>query len=71
MKASDFKARCLSVLDQVRDSGRELVVTKHGKPVARVVPVDRPQSLRGSVTFNVPDEELIAPIPVRWDASEG
>jgi prevent-host-death family protein len=34
-----FKAKCLQLLDQVRDTGREVVVTKKGIPVARLVPI--------------------------------
>lgn len=48
--ASEFKARCLELLERVR-AGEELVVTKRGTPVARVVPIEtaRPGvSLRGS-----------------------
>ena len=68
MSASQFKARCLAVLDEVAATGRPIVVTKRGKPVARVVSVDPPPSLRGSIEFLVSDEELIAPIDERWDA---
>lgn len=70
MKASEFKARCLAVLDDVQDSGREVTITKHGRPVARLVPVGERPSLRGSVTYNISDEDLIAPIPEVWDAEE-
>ena len=35
--AAQFKATCLELLDRVRESGRDIVVTKHGKPVAKVV----------------------------------
>lgn len=70
MKASEFKARCLAILDEVRDTGREVTITKRGKPVAKVVPTEPVRSLRGSVTYHVSDEELIAPIPVRWNANE-
>ncbi len=38
MNATEFKAKCLAVLDQVKD-GSEVIVTKRGKPVARLVPV--------------------------------
>ena len=68
VSASKFKARCLALLDEVAEGGGELVVTKHGRPVAKVVPVDEDVSLRGSVTYNVGDEELIAPIDVEWKA---
>jgi prevent-host-death family protein len=69
LTASRFKAQCLALLDEVAETGEALVVTKRGRPVARVAPVQAPDSLRGSVTFKVSDEELIAPLPERWDAA--
>lgn len=36
--AAQFKAKCLAVMDQVSQSGRAVVITKHGKPVVKVVP---------------------------------
>ena len=36
--AGDFKAKCLALMDQVRDEGAEFVITKYGHPVARLVP---------------------------------
>jgi prevent-host-death family protein len=68
ISASQFKARCLALLDEVAATGQPIVVTKRGKPVARVVAAEAPRPLAGSVTYHVPDEELIAPIDVRWDA---
>jgi prevent-host-death family protein len=59
---SEFKARCLALLDEVSETGVTLVVTKRGKPVARVVPAEGPRSLIGSVEFLVSDEELIKPL---------
>ncbi len=38
LAAADFKARCLELMDNVRDTGVEYTITKHGKPVARLVP---------------------------------
>ena len=38
MKASEFKARCLKLMDQVQESGDEIVITKNGKPVSKLVP---------------------------------
>lgn len=51
--AGKFKATCLALLDEVQTGGQEIVVTKYGKPVAKVVPVDpddlqRFNALRGS-----------------------
>jgi prevent-host-death family protein len=36
--AAQFKAKCLSVMEQVSETGEPVLVTKHGKPVVRVVP---------------------------------
>ena len=49
ISATEFKAKCLGLLDEIQKSGGELVITKHGKPVAKLVsaalPV--PRTLRG------------------------
>ncbi|MEO8615042.1 MAG: type II toxin-antitoxin system Phd/YefM family antitoxin [Luteolibacter sp.] len=37
ISATEFKAKCLQLLDEVQRSGEELVISKRGKPVARVV----------------------------------
>jgi prevent-host-death family protein len=66
--ASRFKAQCLAMIDEVAATGEEIVLTKRGRPVARVVAATPPADLHGSVTFNVPDDELSAPVGVRWDA---
>ena len=71
ISASRFKAQCLALLDEVAASGETIVITKRGKPVARVAPLEPPKSLIGSVTYLVSDEELIAPIDVEWDAEAG
>lgn len=66
--AGEFKAKCLKLLDEVAETGETIVVTKRGKPVARVAPMESPPSLEGSVTFLVSDEELIEPVLGDWDA---
>ena len=38
--AAQFKSQCLALMDQVAESGRPMVVTKHGKPVALVMRVE-------------------------------
>jgi prevent-host-death family protein len=64
--AGAFKARCLALLDRVAATGEPIVVTKRGRPVARVVPVraSRAPSLRGSVTVR---GDLTTPILDGWD----
>ena len=49
--AAEFKARCLELMDRVRETRVEDVITKHGKPVAKLVPVgeaNRPSFLAPS-----------------------
>lgn len=68
--ATQFKARCLRLLDEVAETGETLVVTKHGRPVARVEPPLRPDDLRGSVKVNMTDEELIYFSMGPWDMEQ-
>ncbi len=53
MPAGEFKAKCLALLDEVSITGEELIVTKRGKPVAKVTAVDtaEPPTLIGSVRW--------------------
>jgi prevent-host-death family protein len=66
--AGQFKAQCLALLDGVAQHRQALVITKRGKPVARVVPVgddDALASLAGSV---LEETELLSPIDETWEA---
>jgi prevent-host-death family protein len=46
---SEFKTKCLRLLDEVQRHGNHLVITKYGRPIARVTPVsDSVRTLRGS-----------------------
>jgi prevent-host-death family protein len=40
MQASEFKSRCLKVMDRVQATGEPVIVTKRGKPVVKVVPAE-------------------------------
>ena len=57
--AAEFKARCLELMDRVRETGAEYVITKHGTPVAKLVPVveARRQPFFGSMKGTVLDYE--------------
>jgi prevent-host-death family protein len=46
ISVSEFKATCLSVIERVRQSGQTIVITKHGEPVAELVP-PRPAERKG------------------------
>jgi prevent-host-death family protein len=57
--ASEFKQRCLALLDEVERTGVPLVVTKRGRAVARVVAMaagERGRPTMGSVSLLAPDE---------------
>lgn len=66
--ATEFKARCLRLLDEVADTGETLIVTKRGRPVVRVEPSDPPVDLRGSVKMLVGLEKFVEPLDTPWDA---
>jgi prevent-host-death family protein len=70
MSAAEFKAHCLELMDTVASSGRPIIVTKRGKPVAQLGPViAKPKTLfgyrRGRVQIL---GDIIAPIGVAWKA---
>jgi prevent-host-death family protein len=64
--AADFKAKCLALFDEV-ERGGTFIVTKRGRPVARVVPLPTggSSSLRGSLLH---DEDILAPVDMEWEA---
>ncbi len=39
---SEFKARCIEILNAVHDSGEPMIVTRRGKPLAKIVPLSEP-----------------------------
>jgi prevent-host-death family protein len=67
--AGRFKAQCLALLDDVAATGTELVVTKRGRPVAKVVPYEPPRAdgLLGSVRY-ASEDDLVGPVGDAWDA---
>jgi prevent-host-death family protein len=67
--SAEFKARCLELIDHVREARAEYVVTRHGRPVARLVPVeaDAPASIVGCLGGSVLDyDKPFDPVPGRW-----
>ena len=43
IKASEFKANCLQLMDEVEATGREIIIMKRGNPVAKLTPYQHPQ----------------------------
>lgn len=68
--AGDFKATCLKLLDEVARGRRPLIITKHGKPVAKLVPMPPDSPLFGALAGSVLREgDLQSPIDVEWNAA--
>ena len=72
--AGKFKATCLQLMDRVKRTGEEIVITKRGQPVARLVPVDT-TTLHS--TFGLLSDQtaiygdIVEPPGERWDADDG
>lgn len=70
--AAEFKARCLELMSEVERLGTEIVVTRHRKPVARLVPAQAKSSqfygcLKGMILW---EGDVVSPIDVEWTADE-
>ena len=72
--AGKFKAECLKIMDEVQELRREVLITKYGKPVAKLVPVDRPAKkkslfgfMKGSVIIK---GDIVKPTGVKWKADQ-
>jgi prevent-host-death family protein len=69
--AGEFKAKCLQLMDTVQKTKAPLIITKHGKPVAKLVPVDGESvdffgCMKGSIQIV---GDIISPIDVEWEAN--
>ena len=71
--ATVFKAECLQLMDEVARTGQPVVITKHGKPVAQLVPVAaEPRSMFGYMKNTVTIKgDIVAPTDDSWSAVSG
>lgn len=68
--AGEFKPACLRLMDEVNETGVEIVITKRNRPVARLVPPDgelRPFIGRSRGMIGISPEDLMAPIGEDWE----
>ena len=72
MKASEFKAKCLALMDEVAETGNRVVITKNGKPIADLVPHQAAPPRKSAFGILKGEIEIvgdiISPIDVEWDA---
>jgi len=70
VSAGEFKARCLAMMDEVRDRGGQYIITTRGVPVAKLVPVRTARrpflgSMKGTVkTLG----DIVSPLDEPWNA---
>ena len=71
ISAAEFKAKCLKLMDEIARTRKPIVITKRGKPVAKLVPAEpAPRKplfgcMAGTVTF---EGDILAPLGVAWEA---
>lgn len=66
--AAKFKEKCLAILDNLEPEG--LIITKHGKPVARVIPYpSKPEKLIGSLKQQLTVHGDIMATGIEWQAN--
>jgi prevent-host-death family protein len=69
--AGEFKARCLELMDRVAESHAPIVITKRGRPVAKLVAIAAPRPLYGAMRGSVSIlGDIVAPTGERWEADE-
>ena len=73
IKASEFKAKCLKFMDEISANGGEIVITKNGRPVSRLVPYrERPNSLFGIDREKIEIHgDIVEPVGTDWEIEAG
>lgn len=72
LQAGQFKAKCLQLMDEVKEKHISITITKHGKPVAKLVPIEEGTEdffgcLKGTVSIR---GDIVSPLDVNWEANE-
>lgn len=70
MSTSELKTRCAKVIDDVVRKRRPVIVTKRGRPVARIVPIEQPSSTvfgfaKGTIRVL---GDIVEPVEVEWES---
>lgn len=72
LQAGKFKAKCLQLMDEVKEKHISITITKHGKPIAKLVPIEESEEdffgcLKGTVTIQ---GDIVAPIDAEWETAK-
>jgi prevent-host-death family protein len=69
--AGQFKAECLKLMDRVNENHEEIIISKRGKPVAKLVPIENEpvRSIFGFTRNSVKNEkDIVEPTGEKWNA---
>ena len=73
ISAGEFKAKCLKLMDEVARTHEPVIITKRGRPVAKMVPIENEEEVElfgymaGTATIH---GDIIGPIEVEWEAMD-
>ncbi len=73
ISAGEFKTNCLKLMDEVARTHEPLIITKHGKPIARIIPAEDEEKtvlfgyMAGTAKIR---DNIISPIEVDWEAMD-
>ena len=73
ISAGEFKAKCLKLMDEVARTHEPVIITKRGRPVAKMVPIESAEKtelfgyMAGTATIH---GDIIGPIEVEWEAMD-
>lgn len=72
IKAGEFKASCLELMDIVKQEHIEYIITKRGVPIAKLVPIEEVKTtpfgcMQGTIVHM---GDLISPIDVEWNVDD-
>lgn len=71
--AAEFKAKCLKIMDEIEKTREPVIITKRGKPIARLMPVEEPPQsmfgyMKGTITIH---GDIVSPIEEEWSVITG
>ena len=71
--AGEFKAKCLKLMDRIKKNHEEIIITKYGKPIAKLIPfTEKPAKsmfgcMKGTIEIT---GDIVSPLDIKWDANE-
>ncbi len=70
IKASEFKAKCLKIMEEVAATGEAVLITKNGVPISQLIPARRrPETLFGAIKVSVSIYgDMVSPVDTSWYA---